>query len=110
MIGPRAAGGMIDDIVIHHQVEPEGDAMADAGRRRHDVQPALPGFIEIGAEVKTEDLKILARKRAIALAGAALANKKARPAVAASAVIAGAAYLLRKPIANLVARRLNKGA
>ena len=57
-----------------------------------------------------EDLKILARKRAIALAAAALANKKARPAVAASAVIAGAAYLLRKPIANLVARRLNKGA
>jgi hypothetical protein len=71
-----------------------------------------------GAQVKerlqpaslAEDLKIVARKRAIALAGAALANKKARPAVAASAVIAGAAYLLRKPIANLVARRLNKGA
>ncbi len=71
-----------------------------------------------GAQVKerlqpaslAEDLKVVARKRAIALAGAALANKKARPAVAASAVIAGAAYLLRKPIANLVARRLNKGA
>lgn len=71
-----------------------------------------------GAQVKerlqpaslAEDLKIVARKRAIAIAGAALANKKARPAVAASAVVAGVAYLLRKPIANLVARRLNKGA
>lgn len=69
-----------------------------------------------GAQVKerikpaslAEDLKLLARKRALAVAGAALANRKARPAVAASAVLAGAAYLLRKPLASLIARTLDK--
>lgn len=83
---------------------------------RSEAERARDALRYHGAQVKerlkpaslADDLKIVARKRALALAGAALSNKKTRPAVAASAVLAGAAYLLRKPIARLVSRRINK--
>lgn len=84
---------------------------------RSEAERARDALRYHGAQVKerlkpsslAEDLKAVARKRALALAATALANRKARPAVAAGAVMAGAAYLLRKPLAKLVSRRLNKG-
>lgn len=55
-----------------------------------------------------EDAKAMARKRALQAAVAILANRKARPVVAAGAVAAGAAYLLRKPLARIVSHSLKK--
>jgi hypothetical protein len=55
-----------------------------------------------------DDAKGLAQKRALALAGTLLASKKGRPALAVGAVAAGAAYLLRKPLAKLFADRMGR--
>ena len=55
-----------------------------------------------------EDAKDAARKRALELATVMLTSKRGRPVVAAGAVAAGTAYLLRKPLAHLVNRTFGK--
>lgn len=55
-----------------------------------------------------QDGKEVAKDRAIKIAGATLASKKARPILALSAIVAGATYLLRKPLARSIRNKLTK--
>ena len=55
-----------------------------------------------------QDGREMAKDRAIGLATATLASKKARPILALSAIAAGAAYLLRKPLARSIRNKLIK--
>lgn len=57
-----------------------------------------------------DDVKAMASKRALETAGALIASGRGRPVIAAGAVAAGAAYLLRKPLAKLISKRLKKEA
>jgi hypothetical protein len=50
----------------------------------------------------------LARERAMKLAATALASRKGRPVLAVGAIAVAASYLLRKPIARAVNKRLAK--
>lgn len=50
----------------------------------------------------------VARDRAIKLAATALASPKGRPVLAVGAIAVAASYLLRKPIARAVKKRLAK--
>ena len=55
-----------------------------------------------------DDVKAMAGKHAVKAASALIASGKGRPVIAAGAVAAGAAYLLRKPLAKLLSKRLKK--
>jgi hypothetical protein len=55
-----------------------------------------------------QDGRAAAKDRAIKLAAAALASRKGRPIMAVGAIAVAAAYLLRKPIARAVNKRLSK--
>lgn len=55
-----------------------------------------------------EDGKAVAKDQAVKLAAVTLASSKGRPLLAAGAMLAGALYLFRKPIARAVKGRLGK--
>jgi hypothetical protein len=55
-----------------------------------------------------QDGRAAAKDRAIKLAAATLASRKGRPIMAVGAIAVAAAYLLRKPIARAVNKRLSK--
>ena len=55
-----------------------------------------------------QDGREMAKDRAIGIATATLATKKARPILALTAIAAGAAYLLRKPLARSIRNKLTK--
>lgn len=54
------------------------------------------------------DARAAVRERAIKLAVATLSSRRGRPLVAVGAIVAGSAYLLRKPLSRVLSHRLSK--
>ena len=65
---------------------------------------------EVRARVRPQsllnDVKVVARKRAVDAASTVVSQPKARPIIAVSAISAGLAYLFRRPLLNALAKRL----
>ena len=65
---------------------------------------------EVRARVRPQsllnDVKVVARKRAVDAALTVVSQPKARPIIAVSAISAGLAYLFRRPLLNALAKRL----
>jgi hypothetical protein len=70
--------------------------MARIGEIRERVQPAS----------LLDDVKGATRKKAIAVATAAVSQRKAHALIALGAISAGLTYLFRRPLLNALAKRL----
>ena len=77
-----------------------------AGARLRDTLSTLATRLK-PAELQI-DARAAARERAVKLAVATLSSRRGRPLVAVGVIVAGTAYLLRKPLSRVLAQRLSK--
>ena len=86
---------------------PQSKAAANAARVRLE-QSVDTLRVRLRPAALMRDGKELAKRKAVKIVAATIASRKARPVVALGAIAAGATYLLRKPIAHALQKRLSK--